>query len=347
MTVSNLARINHIKIILISISINGKILLLGYVSGILILAIRVLVLAGPTAVGKTALAIEWARRFDGEILGADSRQIYRMMDIGTAKPSPDEQAAAPHHLINKVMPDESLTLAEYQAAAYARIADVAGRGKLPILTGGTGLYITAVLEGWQAPEIPPNPTLRAELEAMSNAALFAQLRELDPATAATIDPNNPRRLVRAVEVCLVSGQPFSEQRRKNPPDYDVLPFALTLPREELYARADARLDTMIAAGWLDETADLIQKGFGPPMPSMSALGYPQMIAVLRGEITLETAREQIKRATRSFIRRQYTWLRGHDAGWRWLESSQSAENEIAAWLSDESPHGKRLDSSLY
>ena len=292
---------------------------------------KVLVLGGPTAVGKTALAIAWARAFDGEIINTDSSQIYREMDSGTAKPSPEEQAAAPHHLINIVAPDESFTLADFQARAEAVIQQITGRGKLPILAGGTGMYITATLEGWRIPEVPPDPALRASLEARTNEGLLDELRNLDPKTADSIDAKNPRRLVRALEVCLITGRPFSELRQKEPPGYDILPYVLTMPREALYERADARVDMMLERGWIDEARALIEKGYEGP--SMSALGYPQIGQHLRGELSLEDMKTSIKNATHKFIRRQYTWLRGHDPGWRWIESGEDERAAIGAWLS--------------
>ncbi len=289
---------------------------------------KVLVLAGPTAVGKTRLAVEWANRFHGEIIGADSRQIYRYMDIGTAKPTPEEQTAAKHHMIDVVNPDETLTLAEYQERTVALIHEIHGRGRLPMLVGGTGLYITAVMEGWQIPEVPPNPELRAELEQKSAEDLYAQLELLDPITAARIDRSNPRRLVRALEVTLTTGRPFSELRQKNPPDYDALYLALTMDRAALYAQADARVDRMLAAGWIEEARNL--QAYAPTLPSMSALGYPQIFAYLRGELTYEELRQQIQLATHKFIRRQYTWLRGHDSGWQWI--TQDVSPQIGEWL---------------
>lgn len=293
---------------------------------------KILVLAGPTAVGKTRLAIEWAIRFNGEIIGTDSRQIYRHMDIGTAKPTPEEQAAVRHYMIDVVNPDETFTLAEYQAQAYALIHEIHKRGKLPMLVGGTGLYITAVMEGWTIPEVPPNPGLRAELEQKSPEALFSQLETLDPITAASIDRNNPRRLVRALEVTLSAGRPFSELRQKNVPDYDAAYFALTMDRAALYAQADSRVEKMLAAGWIEETRQLQARGYAPPLPAMSALGYPQIFAHLRGEISLDETRQQIQLATHKFIRRQYTWLRGHDPGWQWITPGQEVSPQVVDWL---------------
>ena len=292
---------------------------------------KVLVLGGPTAVGKTALAIQWAREFDGEIINADSRQIYREMDIGTAKPTPEELAAAPHHLIDVVALDEPFTLADFQARTAAAIEDIIARGKLPILAGGTGLYITATLEGWRIPEVPPDPALRALLEARTNEALLSELRHLDPKTAASIDVQNPRRLVRALEVCLLTGRPFSELRQKDPPGYDILPFVLTMPREALYQRADARVEAMLQRGWIDEVRELVEKGYAGP--SMSALGYPQIMQHMRGEMSYDDMLTAIQNATHKFIRRQYTWLRGHNPGWRWIESDEDQRGVIEGWFS--------------
>jgi tRNA dimethylallyltransferase len=297
----------------------------------------VVVIAGPTGVGKTALAVAVAQQLDAEIVGADSRQIYRQMNIGTAKPMPDELAAVPHHLIDIVDPDQTLTLAEYQRLAYAAIDDIHRRGKLAFLVGGTGQYITAVLEGWRTPEVAPNPALRAELEAYAAQhgaeALFERLRALDPDSAARMDPHNVRRTVRALEVCIVTGQPFSAQRQKTPPPYHVLELGLTMPRDRLYQRLDARIDQMMADGLLDEVRALHERGYDWRLPSMSGLGYAQLGTHLRGELTLEEAMTEIKRDTRTFVRRQYTWFRRHGA-LRWLESPSPGETcqIIQNWL---------------
>ena len=198
---------------------------------------NLVVIAGPTAVGKTALAIELARRFDGEIVSADSRQIYRGMDIGTAKPTREEQSFAPHHLIDMVNPDESYTLANYQADAYAAIDSILARGKQPFLVGGTGLYVRAVVEGLSIPRVPPNSELRAQLECEDGMALYERLRALDPEAAARIDPRNIRRTIRALEVCLVTGEKFSELGRATPPPYR----AVAKPRLPPYLQWTCRL----------------------------------------------------------------------------------------------------------
>ncbi len=298
------------------------------------------VLLGPTASGKTALSVRLARALDGEIVSADSRQIYREMEIGTAKPTPAERAAAPHHLLDVVTPDQVYTLAQYQRAAYATIEAIHARGHVPLLVGGTGQYITAVVEGWGIPEVPPNPALRAELEQYAAehgaAALHARLEQRDPVAAARIDPRNVRRVVRALEVCLEAGQPISALQRKSPPPYRILQLGLTLPREQLYARADARIERMLETGLLAEVRRLLDAGYTWDCPAMSGLGYIQWKAHLAGEASYEDAVAAIRRQTRVFIRRQYTWFRGHDSGIRWLEAQTVAPDDvivsIRTWL---------------
>ncbi len=297
-----------------------------------------LVVLGPTAVGKTALAIRLAQTFGGEIVSADSRQIYREMDIGTAKPTPEQRAEAVHHLIDVVNPDEDLSLAQYQRLAYAAIDDIHGRGRLPLLVGGTGQYITAVLEGWSIPEVPPNPALRAEMEAFAVerglAALYARLLELDPQAAGFVDARNPRRVVRALEVCIETGRPFSEQRRKTPPPYRTRVFGLTMEREALYARADRRVLDMMAEGFLDEVRRLLDRGYSRGLPSMSGLGYRELSAHLLDGLPLDEAVQATQNATHDFIRRQYTWFRGHDHAIMWHNTQESdvLVAEAARWL---------------
>ena len=282
-------------------------------------------LIGPTGVGKTALAIELAERLDGEVVSADSRQIYRGMDIGTGKPTPDQLMRARHHLIDRVDPDQAYTLAEYQADAYAAIADIFARGRRPLLVGGTGLYIRAVTEGLQIPAVPPNATLRAQLEDRAaregGGALYAELTQIDPEAAAKIDPRNVRRTIRALEVYLATGQKFSAAGKTEPPPFAVRRLGLTLPRDELYRRVDARVDEMIARGWLDEVRGLAAK-YAWSLPALSSLGYPQMGAVLRGEMTLADAAREIKHRTHRFIRHQYAWFRPADPRIEWLDADR-------------------------
>ncbi len=297
----------------------------------------VVVIAGPTGIGKTALAIEVAHQIPGEIVNADSRQIYRHMDVGTAKPSPAEQATVPHHLIDIVDPDQTLSMAQYQRLAYAAVDDIHRRGKIAFLVGGTGQYITSVLEGWRVPEVPPNPALRAELEAYAAQhgaeALFEWLRALDPEAATRMDPHNVRRTVRALEVYIETGQRFSSLRQKTAPPYQALELGLTMDRRALYARLDARIDQMMAHGLLDEVRALHERGYDWRLPSMSGFGYAELGTHLRGEISLEDAVAAFKRNTRLFVRRQYTWFRRHGS-LIWLESPKPAAvcRMIDTWL---------------
>lgn len=270
-------------------------------------------IVGPTAVGKTALSLELARSLGGEIVSADSRQVYREMDIGTAKATPAERAAAPHHLIDIVAPDAEFSLATYQDLALAAIAEITARGRTPLLVGGTGQYLAAVLEGWQIPRAAPQPALRAALEAEAReqgvAALHARLAQVDPQAAAAIPPANVRRVVRALEVYTVTGRPISAQQTRQPPPYAIRTIWLTRPRAELYARIDARIDAMMAAGLLAEVSGLLARGYGWELPSMSSLGYIQFQPYFAGLATLEACVQRLKFDTHAFARRQASWFR--------------------------------------
>lgn len=288
-------------------------------------------LVGPTGVGKTALAIELAEHLDGEIVSADSRQIYRGLDIGTGKPAPDQLARARHHLIDRVDPDQPYTLAEYQADAYAAIDDIFSRGKQPLLVGGTGLYVRAVTDGLQIPAVPPNAELRAQLEERAaregGDQLHEELKQIDPEAATKIDPRNVRRTIRALEVYLTTGQRFSVAGKTEPPPFAVRRLGLTLRRGELYRRVDVRVDEMIARGWLDEVRVLAAR-YGWGLPALSSLGYPQMGAVLRGEMTMPDAAREIKYHTHRFIRHQYAWFRPGDPRLEWFDVSQVSSSDI-------------------
>lgn len=304
--------------------------------------IPLIVILGPTAVGKTTLAIELAEAIGGEIISADSRQIYRYMDIGTAKATPEQQARVPHHLIDIVDPDNNLSLAEYQTRAQTAIAEIHARGRRPLLVGGTGQYITALVEGWSVPRVPPDLALRAKLEATAaaegSAALHQRLRSLDPAAADAIDPRNVRRLVRALEVCIVTGKPFSQQRRKTTPPYRIRQYGLTMERARLYARADARLEQMMAAGFLEEVRSLLERGYSRDLPSMSGLGYKQLAAHLLDGVPLAEAIAATASATRRFIRQQYTWFKGHNDSVLWHNSEEMRAEAIIEdamlWLAE-------------
>jgi tRNA dimethylallyltransferase len=291
-------------------------------------------IVGPTAVGKSELALKLAEEFRGEIVSADSRQIYRGMDIGTAKPSPADRARVPHHLIDVVNPNEVFTLADYQQLAYAIIAQIHARGKVPFLVGGTGLYVRAVLEGLTIPRVMPNPERRKELEREDALTLHARLQQLDPRAAARIDPRNKRRVIRALEVCEAAGQPISELQTTRPPDYRILRIGLTMPRAQLYERINARVDRMIKEGLIEEVRALLAHGYSSNLPAMSGLGYRQIAAYLNGTLTRDEAIRQLKRDTRRFVHHQYTWFRLDDPRIRWYDRTQSNDDEIRATVAN-------------
>ncbi len=283
------------------------------------ISIPLVAIVGPTAVGKTALAVALAASVETEVVSADSRQCYRWMDIGTAKPLAEREQVR-HHLIDIADPDETVGLAQFLQRAHAAIQDIAARGRLPLLVGGTGQYVRALLQGWQVPEVPPDPALRAELEQQTGAALWAKLLALDPAVADFMDPRNLRRVVRALEVIHATGRPFSEQRRHIPPPYRVLQIGLTLERSALYARADARVAAMMAAGLLAEVEGLLARGYGWELPAMSGLGYIQFRPFFEGQATLADVAERIQLDTHDFIRRQYAWFRPGAPDIHWLSA---------------------------
>src|SRR6185369_4979556 len=258
-----------------------------------------ILIVGPTAVGKTELAIRLAERLNGEIISADSRLFYKGMDVGTAKPSKEELSRAPHHLIDIVNPDETLSLAVFQQKAQGIISDIHSRNKLPFLVGGTGQYVRAVTEGWTPPEVTPNERLRDELEKMKEEKglewLHAKLAALDPESAAKIDARNYRRTIRALEVIFTTGKKFSEQRAQVDSPYHLISIGLSRPREELYRRVDERIDAMFANGFIDEVSGLLKRGYSADLPSMSAIGYRECVSVIKGDLTLEQAKAEMKR----------------------------------------------------
>ncbi|MFH1634063.1 MAG: tRNA (adenosine(37)-N6)-dimethylallyltransferase MiaA [Chloroflexota bacterium] len=291
-----------------------------------------MVILGPTAVGKTEVAIQLAERLHGEIVSADSRLFYRGMDIGTAKPTLAEQSRAPHHLINVTAPDKVWSLATFQRAAYQVIGGIQARGQLPFLVGGTGQYIRAVIEGWNIPEVAPDPRLRAALEMwageVSPEGLHARLSTLDPEAAARIDPQNLRRTVRAWEVILHTGKRFSAQKGRRGSPYRALILGLNHPRPELYERVDARIQAMLDAGLIGEVRGLLEQGYSPDLPPLSAIGYRQIIAYLRDEITLDEAVVQMKRNTRQFVRRQANWFKADDPNIIWFRAGPGVAAEM-------------------
>ena len=295
-----------------------------------------ILIVGPTAVGKTELAIQLAERLNGEIVSADSRLFYRGMDIGTAKPSREEQGRVPHHMIDIANPDEILSLAVFQQMAYEIIVDIHARKKSPLLVGGTGQYVRAVTEGWTPPEVKPDEHLRSELEKQKDENgiywLHEKLRELDPVAAEKIDARNYRRTIRALEVIMTTGKKFSEQRGQSDSPYHLITIGLIRPRVELYARVDARIDAMFANGFLDEVKSLLKAGYSPTLPTMSAIGYRECIEVHEGKITLEDAKQAIRRMTRIFVRRQANWFKESDPNIHWHQVKDGAVDEIESQI---------------
>lgn len=308
---------------------------------------------GPTAVGKSALALTLATEFSGEIVSADSRQVYRGMDIGTAKPTQEERQRIPHHLIDLVNPDENFSLADYQRLAYETIGAINARGHIPFLVGGSGLYVRAVLDGLVIPRVEPNPERRTQLEQLDASKLYARLQTLDPIAASKISPGNARRIIRALEVIEATGKPISTLQTSSAPNYSVLRIGLTMPRDQLYERINARVDEMIERGLVDEVRALMGSP-QPPSPAlqrpagqgganvvrgergeivggaMSGLGYRQIAMYVNGEIDLAEAVRLLKRDTRRFVHHQYSWFRLGDERIQWFDVSVDRYAEIRA-----------------
>lgn len=295
-----------------------------------------ILIVGPTAVGKTELAIQIAERLDGEIISADSRLFYRGMDIGTAKPSSEEQRRVPHHLIDIADPDQILSLADFQRMAREAIAEIHRRQKTPFLVGGTGQYIRALTEGWDPPKAQPDERLRGALQQLVDERgalwLHERLGTLDPRAAEKIDARNARRTIRALEVILTTGKRFSEQRAHSQPLYRLITIGLTRPRAELYERIDQRIDQMFAGGFIDEVRALLARGYAPSLPTMSAIGYRECIRVIQGEITEEQAKAEMRRTTRIFVRRQANWFKESDANIQWFRVEEGVADEIETYL---------------
>jgi tRNA dimethylallyltransferase len=271
---------------------------------------KLVVVTGPTACGKSALGIALARAYCGEIVSADSRQVYRGLDIGTAKVTPAERAQVPHHLLDVAFPQEVYTVARFQQEAIQAIATILARGHQPFLVGGSPHYIQAVVDHLDIPAVAPQPALRARLEQRSQAELLAELELLDPVGVATIDRQNPRRVIRALEVCLVTGRPFSEQRRTAAPLYNCLHLAIDWPRAELYTRIDQRVDERMEQGMIEEVRQLLAAGISHERMEAFGLEYRYISRLLRGEFVAEAEMVQrLKFAIHDFTRRQLTWLR--------------------------------------
>jgi tRNA dimethylallyltransferase len=297
---------------------------------------RLVAIVGPTATGKSALALDLAQEFGGEIINADSRQVYRCMEIGTAMPSEADRARVPHHLYGIASPAEPFSLALFLRQAHAALDVCWSRDRLSIVVGGTGQYVWALLEGWSVPEVPPDDALRAELTAVAAAdgenALHARLAELDPAAAASIDPRNVRRVIRALEVIHATGRPFSEARTRTPPPWRSLLLGLDAPPAELDERIEQRVNAMIAAGLVDEVRRLLDAGVPRTASAMASIGYQQFAVHLSGELTFDEARAETIRATRRLARRQRQWFRRSDPRITWLDSPSDARAVVGTFM---------------
>jgi tRNA dimethylallyltransferase len=303
--------------------------------------IPLVIILGPTAVGKTEISIQLAERMNGEIISADSRLFYRGMDIGTAKPTIAERLRVPHHLIDVANPDEPWSLALFQLEANDAIHRVVVARHLPIMVGGTGQFLRAIIEGWRIPPATPDPHLREVLtewaKIIGPSALHSKLAILDPIAAQSIDPTNVRRTVRAMEVILATGRRFSEQKERGHILYHPFLIGLTRPREELYERIDNRIETMIANGFIEEVQRLLDRGYSPKLPTLSAIGYGEMVAYIQGKITLDDAVTLIKRRTREFVRRQANWFKQNDPDIHWFTVNEGTvvaiQKLVEEWFS--------------
>jgi tRNA dimethylallyltransferase len=293
-------------------------------------------IVGPTAVGKSELALHLAQYFPLEIISADSRQVYRYMDIGTNKPSPAERASVPHHIIDVVEPDEDFSLTMYNQLAIEARQAIQQKGKLSLLVGGSGLYVWSLVEGWKIPQVPPDRKLRRRLEARAeqegSQSLYQELQNIDPVVAEKINPSNTRRIIRALEIYHTTGQYPSQLQHKEAPAFSTLVIGLTQERNELYKRIDGRVGKMIQRGLVEEVEELLKKGYSPSLPSMSGIGYKQIGQFLRGEMTLPKAIDKIKYETHRLARHQYAWFRLSDSRIHWFDTGEAGAKVSIAVL---------------
>jgi len=285
------------------------------------------IIVGPTASGKTAASIKLARLIDGEIISADSMQIYRFMDIGTAKPSLEERQGIPHYMIDIINPDEQYSAALFREEAEKHILDIYSRGKIPVIAGGTGLYVRSVIDQYSFTQTGIDTELRTRLykvaESEGSPAIHQLLEKVDSHTAAKIHPNNLKRVIRALEVYYNTGKPisiFRDQDRLKPVKYTLFMFGLKMNREDLYLRIEERVDKMIADGLVQEVSNLLKIGYSPELTSMQGLGYKEIVPYLKGKATLEEAILTLKKNTRRYAKRQITWF-GHDPRVNWLDTA--------------------------
>lgn len=289
----------------------------------------IIVIAGPTASGKTALAVHLAKKLGGEVINADSRSIYREMDLGTGKPTMEEREDIPHYLFDIVDPDERFSVAEYKKLAEEKIEEIRGRGKTPIIAGGTMMYIDAVVYDYKLSEIKPNQKLRERLAQKSTEEIFSELKKADPGTAKTIDSHNRHRIIRALEIFHETGSPKASEK-KNALPKNVLYLAIDRDREELYGRINKRVDIWMKEGFVDEVKKLLEK-YSLEDPGMSGIGYKQVGLYLNGKISFNEATEKFKQGDRNLSKRQLTWLRRNPAI-VWVKNESEAEKAVNDFL---------------
>ena len=292
---------------------------------------NLIAIVGPTAVGKSRLALHLADEFNGEIVSADSRQIYRFMDIGTAKPSRQEISLIPHHLINIIKPNETFSLAQYQQLASQAIDAIILRQRLPLLVGGSGQYVWSMVEGWGIPKVPPDFEFRHKLERRAacgdSEGLYQELLMRDPKTARRIDQHNIRRVIRALEISK-AGYELPHKKPKNSAAYNVLIIGLTMDRGILYRQIDSRIDNMVEQGFVKEVKGLMNMGYRLNLPALSSIGYRQIGDFLEGRTTLEAAIQQIKYESHRLVRQQYNWFSQKDDRIKWYDVQNKVEPEI-------------------
>ena len=300
-----------------------------------------IVIVGPTAVGKTELSLLLAEHLPLEVVSADSTQVYRGLDIGTDKVDPAVRRRIPHHLIDIRDPDEPYSVADFRRDAAAAIEAIRRRGRYPVLVGGTGYYVTALLRGYDFEPVPPDPALRQRLEEeyrrLGAEALHRQLAAVDPERARAIHPHDRKRLVRALEIWHQTGIPPSrfEPPRQGPLAYDARCYGLTAPREQVYRAIAQRVDRQLARGLVEEVRRLLEAGYDPDLPALQALGYKEIVGYLRGEYDLEEARRRLIRNTRRYAKRQWTWFRHQLPEVRWFDRSVWTLPQVARFIAAE------------
>lgn len=303
---------------------------------------RVLCIVGPTSSGKTDLGIALAKKFHGEIINADARQVYKWFSLGTGKPLDGKWCVrdgkrvfmvrgVPHHLMDVLMPKKVFTVAEWRKRAMKTAREIIERGHVPIVVGGTGLYVQSLVDNYHIPSVPPQMAYREAMEAKTLEELLALLHQVDPTASQVVDVKNRRRVLRALEVVTYTGKSFSSQRSKEKPEADFLMIGVNRPREELYARINQQVDRMVENGWAKEIRSLHERGIGWDAPAMTAIGYRELAAFVRGECTLEEAVEKTKIATRHYAKRQMTWFK-RDTRIHWVEKTEDAVALVKEWV---------------